>query len=487
MVRLAAAVAAVALFGSCLVQGKQYRDETDTKRHCVIDDDCYMEEICEDLVCVPAPGCVECTSLPNGKAACFHGLCLVEACESGWHDANGLYQDGCEYACEPTNDGVELCDETDNDCDGLVDEDYDLKRDPENCGECGHVCSPPEHAEALCVGGICYFQCEEGWYDNDLASENGCEADVCEETFGGVEQCDLRDNDCDGTVDEGFVKDVVGSCGPLCEVCELANASALCVDGRCELGTCDATCQNLNGVDDDGCEYCCEETNGGIEICDDLDNDCNGLTDEGLVCDCPTGMVNVESLFCLDEYEASRPDATSTSEGTDSSVAMSVAGVMPWSHVSLSEAAAACAAAGKRLCTPAEWEQACRGPSGLDYSYGESYDPVICNGIDTFCNCGAGSGCEDADPCPYPHCYWDCGAPFHPTVTGAFPDCVNAYGAYDVTGNMWDTVEGGMGRGGAYNCGNSEALHTCSYEADWAGQNNSNFGFRCCCTDCPNP
>jgi hypothetical protein len=473
------------LWATCLVQGKQYREDSDSKRHCQIDDDCYMEEICAEGICQPAEGCLACTSLPNGKPACFHGVCLVEACETGWHDANGLYQDGCEYACNVTNDGIELCDETDNDCDGRIDEDYDLNNDPENCGQCGKVCPAPAHAEPLCVGGICYFQCEDGWWDNDLQSENGCEAEQCEETFGGQEQCDLRDNDCNGSTDEGFVKDIAESCGPLCEVCRYPNATPLCEQGRCEMGTCDATCQDLNGDSADGCEYCCVETNGGIETCDDLDNDCNGLTDEGLVCDCPQGMVNIESLFCMDIYEASRPDATAQSAGTDNSYAVSREGVMPWSHVSLAEAGAACAAAGKRLCTPAEWEQACRGPEDWQYSYGTDYDTEICNGIDTFCNCGPGSACENADPCPYPHCYWDCGAPFHPTPTGAFPDCYSAYGVYDITGNLWDTVQGGMGRGGAYNCGNSEALHTCSYEADWASDNNSNFGFRCCCTECP--
>jgi len=466
------------LVAACFVRGKSGRSSDDRSRSCVRDDDCRLSERCVDQVCQTAEGCSACSSVPHGQATCFHGQCLVEVCSEGWHDANGLYQDGCEYACEVA--GVEQCNEVDDDCDGLTDEDFNLSYDPDHCGACGHPCPAPAHADPLCSGGTCYFQCQQGFYDNDGDPSNGCEAQSCQVSAGGQEICDLRDNDCDGLTDEGVTKDDPHSCGPLCADCSYEGAQGLCVDGGCVMGDCLPGHFDLDRSPGNGCEYPCVPT--GDEVCDGQDDDCNGLTDEGLVCHCPEGMVSVDSIFCIDRYEASRPDATASSEGSDDSFALSRPGVMPWDHASTAQASAACQAVGKRLCTPAEWERVCRGPDDHEYCYGDQYDPTVCNGIDLFCRCGSGSVCEAQDPCPFPHCYGQCGAFFHLLPTGSLPNCTNGYGVLDINGNVWERVQGGTARGGAFNCGDSEALHRCDYVADW-GPND--VGFRCCCTDCP--
>ncbi len=188
---------------------------------------------------------------------------------------------------------------------------------------------------------------------------------------------------------------------------------------------------------------------------------------------CPADMVLVApatgGAVCVDRYEASHEDATGTSQGT-SPVPASRAGVLPWFPVTVAQARAGCEAAGKRLCTPAEWFDACRGPDQTAYGYGDSYSATTCNGIDAFCHCD-----------PYPHCYPACGADFHVVPTGSFSECTNEWGLLDVNGNVWEAVEAGDGlehfRGGAYNCGDSEALHRCDYDATW---NPSARGFRCC-------
>lgn len=72
------------------------------------------------------------------------------------------------------------------------------------------------------------------------------------------EQCDLLDNDCDEFVDEGNPEGG-GSCDTS-------------LQGVCAAGT--EQCQ-------DGSLSCVQDTDSSDELCDDLDNDCDGFVDEG--------------------------------------------------------------------------------------------------------------------------------------------------------------------------------------------------------------
>jgi len=237
-----------------------------------------------------------------------------------------------------------------------------------------------------------------------------------------------------------------------------------------------------------GEQSCLEGGECGFECV--VAEDCDGL---GLVCEhhhcvldcagrqleCPEGAVSICGQFCVDAYEASRVDANELGGGSDETMAVSQPGVIPWysadpiSGMNQAIAAAACAAAGKRLCTASEWEAVCRGLDRTEYVYGDVYDPLVCNGIDTYCTCDGGE--------IYPHCYLDCGADFHVEPTGSFPACDSGFGVMDVNGNVWEVVDSTDGldhyRGGAYNCRDSEKLHACGYEATW---NPSAKGFRCC-------
>lgn len=102
---------------------------------------------------------------------------------------------------------------------------------------------------------------------------------------GLPEVCDGFDNDCDFTNDDGVDFCSNPNCGTCGNVCSLKNAVSSCTacngtGSLCGISSCVNGHYNLNGKDDDGCEYDCSET--GAEVCDGLDNDCNGVTDEGV-------------------------------------------------------------------------------------------------------------------------------------------------------------------------------------------------------------
>jgi len=142
---------------------------------------------------------------------------------------------------------------------------------------------------------------------------------------------------------------------------------------------------------------------------------------------------------------------------------------------------AACAAAGKHLCTKDEWYAACAGPDAQPYVYGATFDREICNCVDTFCDdyceengltsCNTGASCGYAYNC------------FHEVPTAEFTGCTNEYGTFDINGNVWEIVpsdtdpRGYEVRGGAFNCAGASQRVSCGFNASWP---DLYAGFRCC-------
>ncbi len=91
-------------------------------------------------------------------------------------------------------------------------------------------------------------------------------------------------------------------------------------------------------------------------------------------------------------------------------------GERPLVHVSWTDAARQCAAAGKRLCREDEWELACTAGRGQAYSYGAARVGGRCNADQT----------QQAENAIAP--------------AGSFPDCRNAAGVYDLNGNVSEWV-----------------------------------------------
>ncbi len=178
--------------------------------------------------------------------------------------------------CVPT---PEVCDTADNNCNGQIDEGFNLTADPNNCGTCGMRCQYP-NAFGLCTNSQCAEgACQPGWNDT-VPGTPGCEY-FCIPTNGGTEVCDNRDNDCDTRMDEDFnLATDVNNCGSCGNVCNLLHASERCANSMCEVMACDPGFVDIDpGVP--GCEYQCTPTGGGVETCDGVDNDCDGMVDDG--------------------------------------------------------------------------------------------------------------------------------------------------------------------------------------------------------------
>jgi Putative metal-binding motif len=237
-------------------------------------------------------------------------------------DEYDVVEAGDEYLCDPTNGGIELCDGLDNDCNGEVDESFNLTTDPKHCGTCETDCSfSVQGAMAVtCTAtpgapGACgYASCAPDYWDADGEASNGCEY-YCVQKTSADETCDFVDDDCDGEVDEDvdLCSSAVncGKCGHSCQgklhavgACEPTNPTATDCDElntKCVIGSCEPGYVDANDMFLDGCEYECTPTQrtdpgdpsslvpcdvtdptcGAVEYCDGIDNDCDGPVDEG--------------------------------------------------------------------------------------------------------------------------------------------------------------------------------------------------------------
>lgn len=217
-------------------------------------------------MCFDGIGCATCgvpgeRCCPSGLACstslqvCVGGWCRLcggggqPCCASGTSCVSGLACVGgvCTPTCAPT--GPELCNGTDDDCNGLVDEGFDLSSDPMNCGACG----------TRCTGGA--DECYTGACRPHARPEDGS-------------TCNNIDDDYDGVVD-GQTVGCAAPCGAGSRTC-IAGTWTSCTGPGFTSCTDFTTCSTV--------ATCASCASTPTEICNGSDDNCDGRTDEGCVC-----------------------------------------------------------------------------------------------------------------------------------------------------------------------------------------------------------
>ncbi|HUQ06159.1 MAG TPA: SUMF1/EgtB/PvdO family nonheme iron enzyme [Kofleriaceae bacterium] len=206
---------------------------------------------------------------------------------------------------------------------------------------------------------------------------------------------------------------------------------------------------------------------------------------------CPPGMTPAGTA-CIDRWEAAllleENDVIAgwspyANPGTRRVRAVSAPGVVPQGYINGVQAAAACANAGKRLCTDVEWLRACQGAAGTTYPYGATRENGRCNDART-CH-PAVQYFESNDSSVFGMIGHACldQLPDGLARTGSHDACVSADGAFDLMGNLheWTADPAGTFRGGFFvdtrlngdGCLYRTTAHDTSH---W----DYSTGFRCC-------
>ncbi len=242
----------------------------------------------------------------------------MSACDPG--DGWASSASDCDDRSARVHPGAtELCDGLDNDCDGTVDDVAEADATPWYADDDGDGFGAGTLLERSCAQ-------PSGSASNDLDCDDGNPGAYPEAT----ELCDGADNDCDGTVDEDDAADAATW---------YADDDG---DGFGDASSSTTACAAPSGYVSDATD--CDDSDPAIhpsadELCDDLDNNCDGVPDDEPVdgtrwyadsdgdgfgdpgsslsaCEAPSGYL-ADATDCDDGDAAVQPGADETCNGID--------------------------------------------------------------------------------------------------------------------------------------------------------------------------
>lgn len=253
--------------------------------------DCGGVCVSDASVATCGAACSPCPTPANGTATC-NGVGCGFACSAGYADCDGIAANGCEAdlssaascgSCGTICSGATpVCDNVGgghfcaSGCGGAAPtlcgaSCVDATSDPGNCGACFNVCPGAVNGTATCTGGTCGHVCNAGYHDcggvcvsNGSVSSCGTSCVPCAAPANAAATCD--GSSCGHTCNAGFL-----ACGGVCS----SSIGADCMTGQ--LGACAAGKIACSG----GSLVCTQNQAPAAEICDSVDNNCNGQVDEG--------------------------------------------------------------------------------------------------------------------------------------------------------------------------------------------------------------
>ncbi len=336
-----------------------------------------------------------------------------------WADRDG---DGWA-ACEDCDDGdasvnpdaLERCDSIDNDCDGSIDGDGAVDADTWYADADGDGFGDAASTATACSAPTGY-----------LSDDSDCDDSQAGTHPGATEYCNGVDDDCDGDTDEDSAVDA-GTW--------YADADG---DSYGDPGAPSAACSAPSGSVGDASD--CDDSDadinpGALELCNGVDDDCDGSTDEDsavdagtwyldadgdgygdaasptTACSAPSGSVG-DASDCDDSDGGTHPDADERCDGTDNDCDGSVdedsaVDADSWhldadgdGYGHASDTVAACAAPTGYVTVTGAADTDCDDDDGDVYPGA----PERCNGIDDDCDGALGADEADADGDGYDVC-----------------------------------------------------------------------------------
>ena len=264
----------------------------------------------------PTAGATVTTSTTTTGGATTTGTTTAPDADGDGYTATGGDCDDSDADVHPNAE--EVCDGVDNDCDGETDEGDAVDAETWYTDADGDGFGDAETAQTACAA------------SGLVADSTDCDDADPAAHPGGEEICDGHDNDCDGTIDA-----------------DVSDAPTWYADtdgdGWGSAGAYARACDAPSGYvsnDDDCDDTAASNSPASFEICDEVDNDCDGETDEddaldadiwyadsdddgfgdaGSVqsaCEPPSGYV-ADATDCDDSAPWSNPDADETCDGVD--------------------------------------------------------------------------------------------------------------------------------------------------------------------------